>query len=79
MALSGRVSESRIERGEPTARNRTTTTAAVSNTAHMVADPAWDAPITLEEESTSCKNEVTASIIASLTSPLECAYRNTGL
>ncbi|WP_224785863.1 hypothetical protein [Microbacterium caowuchunii] len=54
------------------------TTAAASATAHIVAEPAPEAPITLEAESRTCKKDVTASIIASLASPLECAQRSTG-
>ena len=53
------------------------TTAAANTTAHIVAEPASDALTTLEEESKTCRKEVSVSIIASLTSRLEWAHRNT--
>jgi len=60
MALSGRAREARIDRSEPTACNRTMTTAAANTRAHMVAEPAGEAPITLEEDSMTWKKEVAA-------------------
>ena len=77
MAPPGRTRQARTERGEPTDRTSTITTAAASTTAHIVAEPASDALTTLEEESKTRRKEVSASIIASLTSRLEWAHRNT--
>lgn len=69
MAPPGRTRQDGTERGEPTACNRTMTTAAANTTAHIVAEPASDALTTLEEESKTCRTDVSASIIASLTLP----------
>lgn len=69
MARSGRARDARTERGAPTACNRTVTTAAANTTAaQIVAEPASEAPTKLEEERRTCKKEVSASIIASVTS-----------